>query len=422
MSRLLFVLCTFLFVVAERPTAGDDQAAELSAQVNRLVRQLDSDRLALREAAERELIQLGPAILDLLPTDSQRMSADQKTRLQRVCNKLQVTMAEETTKPSLVTLAGEMSFAAALTAIEQQTGNRIGGIRDRQIDVKVAFEETPFWPALDQLLDQAELDLQADHGQGGLALSARPPEQRDRSGAARYDGVFRFEPLQITGLRNLRTPEVNGLQVALRVTWEPRASVVSLKLPAGELHATDDREESLAAEGRLPTLVAEVDGQNTIDLNLRLRLPSRDAKRIAVLRGKIEATVLGRNQKFEFARLDETKDAEQSQAGATVVFEQIRKNQQLYEVRMRVRFDDAADSLESHRDWISRNKAYIIDGSGKPIQPAAEESFLRADNQVGRAYLFNLEDGPVGCRFIYETPGVVVRKTFAFEFENVDLP
>jgi hypothetical protein len=140
------------------------------------------------------------------------------------------------------------------------------------------------------------------------------------------------------------------------------------------------------------------------------------------LRGRIEATVLGRNEKFTFDRLSETEDEEQSSAAATVTFQQLRRNQQLYEVRMRVRFDDAADSLASHRDWISRNKAYIVDAAGKPIQPAAEESFLQGEDQVGRAYFFDLEKGTEGCRFVYETPGAVVRKSFQFEFKDIDLP
>lgn len=421
MSRLPILLCTLGGIAAAPHAVCGDRDAQLSAQVGRLVRQLDDDRLAQRIAAERELIELGPAILGLLPDAASRLSANQKDRLRTVRSKLELASARETAESSIVTLAGEMSLSDALAAIQRQTGNRIGGNHQRG-DVTAAFDKTPFWEALDQLLDQAQLDLIADYQQGGLAVAARPSGQRNRRGAASYSGLFRFEPLRVTALRNLRTPQVNNLQVALRVSWEPRASVIALKLPTGEIRATDDRGASLAVEGRHALLGAEVDGLNTIDLTLPLRLPDREAKQIAELRGQIEATVLGRKQTFEFTRLEETPDAEQSQAGVTLVFEQIRKSQKLYEVRIRVRFKNAADSLASHRDWISRNKAYMIDPSGRPVQPEAEESFLRSDDQIGLAYWFDLKNGPGGCRFVYQTPGAVVRKTFSFQFQDIDLP
>jgi hypothetical protein len=419
MPRLLITLCGLCLFGAANLAVADD-SAELAARVKRLVRQLD-DGLAKRVAAEEELLSLGPKILDLLPADSSRLSNQQKSTLRKVRSKLQVAAAQATTTASMITLEGEMTFADALAAIERQTGNKIGGFRERDVTVKVAFDKAPFWQAFDELLDQAKLDLTA-RDEMGLAISARPAEQRPRVGAASYDGVFRFEPLQINAVRSLRTPDVNRLQLTLQISWEPRASVISLRLPGSEIEATDDKGESLTVEGRRSSLGAEVDGLNMIDLTLPLRLPGRDVKQIKTLRGQIEATVLGRNQKFTFDRLSETKDEEQSSAGATVTFQQMRKNQQLYEVRMRVRFDDAADSLASHRDWISRNKAYIVDAAGKPIQPAAEESFLQGEDQVGRAYFFDLEKGTEGCRFVYETPGAVVRKSFQFEFKDIDLP
>lgn len=417
--RLLLVFCLFIPLIVTNWAAGGD-ASELGRQVNRLVRQLD-EGLARRNAAKSELLSLGPRILDLLPADSSRLSSQQRSTLADIRSKLQVAAAEATTKASLVTLNGEMTLAEAFSAIERQTGNRISGAPVRGETVRLALERVPFWQALDQLLDQAKLEVVRGN-EPGLEVAARPAEQQPRVGSASYDGVFRFEILQVTAVRSLRTPYVNALRVSLGIAWEPRAAVISLGIPAAKVAAVDDLGNSLVDGERRATLAAEVDGLTMVDLTLPFRLPTREAKQIKSLTGQLDATVLGRNQEFTFSRLSETKEEKQSKAGATVTFEALRKNQELYEVRMRVRYEDAGDSLASHRDWISRNKAYIVDSKGNAVLPAAEESFLRADNQVGRAYLFDLENGPDGCRFVYETPGAVVRKSFQFQFEDIDLP
>lgn len=111
MSRLPILLCTLGGIAAAPHAVCGDRDAQLSAQVGRLVRQLDDDRLAQRIAAERELIELGPAILGLLPDAASRLSANQKDRLRTVRSKLELASARETAESSIVTLAGEMSLS-----------------------------------------------------------------------------------------------------------------------------------------------------------------------------------------------------------------------------------------------------------------------------------------------------------------------
>jgi hypothetical protein len=65
-----------------KPTA--ESPVELKAAVGRLVRQLDDTQLARRESAEKELIGLGPAVVDLLPPVTRQMPAEVKERLARV--------------------------------------------------------------------------------------------------------------------------------------------------------------------------------------------------------------------------------------------------------------------------------------------------------------------------------------------------
>ena len=79
------------------------------------------------------------------------------------------------------------------------------------------------------------------------------------------------------------------------------------------------------------------------------------------------AMIPGRIETFRFTKLAGAKDVQQRIAGVTVTLEEVRKNNEAWEVRMLVRFDDAGDALASHRTWIFSNEAYLEGPDGKPI-------------------------------------------------------
>ena len=76
-----------LFVVAA--IAAED-AEDLQRSVHALTRQLADDRLAVREAAERQLMEIGPAALSYLPRPDEQMPAEILRRLKRVQQQLQL--------------------------------------------------------------------------------------------------------------------------------------------------------------------------------------------------------------------------------------------------------------------------------------------------------------------------------------------
>ena len=178
---------------------------DLKAEVRRLVRQLDAPQLAQREAAEAELLRRGPAMLDLLPPADDRTSAEVQQRLGRIRQKLQLAAADAVTKTSTITLhADAMPLSEILRAFQKQSGNTIDyDLRGEQFGqpsaepkLNVNFDATPFWPALDKLLDQAGLTLCPQVGQRALGVVAAPEgKPTARSDRASYSGPFRFEPV-----------------------------------------------------------------------------------------------------------------------------------------------------------------------------------------------------------------------------------
>src|SRR5262245_44492025 len=65
---------------AENPAAQQAEG-ELKAKAAALVRQLDSDEIAKRDGAEKELIALGPDVVQHLPAFTPRMPGELRLRL-----------------------------------------------------------------------------------------------------------------------------------------------------------------------------------------------------------------------------------------------------------------------------------------------------------------------------------------------------
>jgi hypothetical protein len=417
-------VCLVLQVTAQVTASDNRSTADIKDEVHRLVRQLDDNERSQREAAEKSLVELGVEALNLLPPITPRTPAEVKERLGRVRKTLETTIAESIAQPSLVTLAGEMSLTEALQAMEQQTGNRVTGYERRSGKVKVAFDKTPYWQALDEVLDQANLNINEFGGEASsLVLTARPEGQASRTETGVYSGVFRLEALRLESRRDLRNPTVNGMRLSLGVTWEPRVAPIGLRQQLSEITVVDDRGEALSVAGNQGALNASAElGMSAIEFGIPLPLVSREAKRIALLKGRFTALIPGRVESFEFADLGTARDVEQARAGVVVTFERLRQNVDLYELRMALRFDDAANALESHRGWVYQNEAYLTDKDGKKLENVGFQATRQETNEVGVAYLFDLPDGPEGCKFVYKTPALVLQLPVEYELKDIELP
>jgi len=420
----VLLLSTLLAGQTATPAEGN-----LQAEVRRLVRQLDSPQLAVREAAEANLLERGPAILAWLPTTG-RASAEVQLRLGRVRQKLQQQAAEASVKTSTITLhADAMPLAKVLEAFRQQSGNAILDDR-RQFGqlvtnptLKVHFDNAPFWSALDQVLDQAGLthypfsEQQAIHIVAASGASPAP-----RVGRACCTGPFRIEPIHILARRNLRQAD-GTLVVTLEVAWEPRLRIIALLQRMADIAAVDGHGDRLSvADDEAQLEVPVGGGASAVKFDVSLRLPSRETREIANLKGRLQAVIPGKIETFRFNRLSGVKNAEQRIAGVTVTLAQVRKRGKAWEVFLRVRFDDAGDALASHRTWIFDNPAYLEGPDGKPIAPDGYETTRQGKNEVGIAYLFAVDRPLEELSFVYKTPGTIMTGEYSYELKNLKLP
>lgn len=410
-------------------SAGASEA--LAAKVKTLAAQLDSNTLGERDTAEKALVEIGPDVLPHLPAVMARTPAEFKVRLTRIRNALVKAEVEATTKPALVTLAGEMLASEALAAISKQTGNKLVDYRERfgqegtDPKIQVAIDKLPFWQALDTVLDAANLTIyNFDEEKGALAYTSRGADAGPRFGRGSYAGIFRLQPKQIQATRDLGGSGMHSLKLTADAVWEPRVRPIVLEVALAEAVAKDENGNAIGIDSSEGTLEVPVETSNTaVEIEFPLVAPARTVNKLASFKGKLMAVLLGKVETFEFADVEKAKSVEQERGGVTVTVENCRKNGDVYDVSMRVRFDRAANALESHRGWIYDNESYLLDAKGNRIESAGLEATLLDVNAVGLSYKFDLDNAsPAGCKFVYKTPAAIIRIPMEFELKDIELP
>jgi hypothetical protein len=411
---------------------GQAKAAEKDGfedQVKSLVRLLNSPVLTSREEAQQKLIELGPRVLDFLPVPTERTSAEEKQRLGQIRDKLQKAQAEASVKATYVTLTGEKKLSEIVAEMQKQTGNAIVDQRERLDQqggdplVKVDFQNLSFWQAMDQLLDQTGLTVYPYVEQDAVGFENRPENDLPRmKRPVAYSGAFRMEAMDLLAKRNLRNTEDRRVQLTMEVAWEPRLDPITVQQRMTDIKALDDQGNPIELEDTEGVLEPQIlPGDLTTELLVPLKLPSRDVKQIASLKGKLTAMVPGRVETFRFNDLA-AKGVEQRRAGVAVILDQVRRNNEIWELRVLVRFDKAAGALESHRGWVFNNEAYLETKDGQRINYDGFETTRQTEQDVGMAYYFDLEKGPQGLTFVYKTPSIVTQLPIEYEIKNLDLP
>ena len=382
------------------------------------------------------MLQRGPAVLDLLPKETDRTPAEVRQRLARVRQKLQQRASDAAADASMVTLrARSMPLSAVLAAFEQQSGNRIVDYRRKfgqpatDMELKIDFERTPFWPALDRVLDQAGLTVYPFAERRAIGVIAKVGgKQTARFGRACYSGPFRFEATSIVARRDLLEQDGRSLIVTVEAAWEPRLRPIILLQRMADVTAVDRRGRPLpVADPQAQLETSPSSAASAMKLNLAFAPPSDDVRQIASLKGKLIATLPGRIETFRFRNLSAAKNVKHRIAGVTVTLEQVRKTThkaatETWEARIRVRFDDAGDALESHRTWIFDNAAYLEGPDGKPVSYGSYETTAQGENEVGVAFFFTVDKPIDRYSFVYKTPGSIITRGFDYELQDIPLP
>ena len=425
------------FCLTALPSAHSQADEQLVEKIDQLVRQLNDDRAQSRDEAEQALLKLAPsdgekvdAFLRLLPEPEEGMPEEVKLRLVRLRREIQSRQAKGAIEASRVTLAADgVPLADVFEEIHKQTGNRLSDFRQqfgqdapsRSVTLQIQDEE--FWPAIDELLDQAKLATYSFSGEDSLAIVNQEAGSVSRTGQACYAGPFRVEAVNIVAQRNLRNPGQQSSRLELEVAWEPRLRPIVLTQSVQDVKLTGDDGQPIAATSRQAVLDVEVQpGNHATELVIPFELPQRSVQRIDSLQGEISALVPGRVVDFKFKDLDKGSQEEQ-QGGVKVHVDRVHKNHGLWEVHMRLEVLSEEAGLESHRGWVFQNITYLIDKAGNEIDHAGMETTIQTEQEVGLAYFFEIPDGDISsCTWVYRTPAAIVRVPVKYVLRDLPLP
>jgi len=437
---IVTLLLTSHIAIAEEgnTTAGGDPKSnpKLERQISKLVAQLNDDRAADRDAAEKQLLELAGAgtaqsdeFLAALPRDNDQMPLAVRDKLARIRQQIEDRVSKAATQKTTITLsAQEMPLPEVFQAIEKQTGNKLIDNRNEEEGatspmITIELKDEPFWSAIDQILDQAKLGVYSYGGEEALSIVGRGSDEAPRTAAAVYHGPFRMEVLEAQAQRNLRKPNQKSLKLQVEFAWEPRLRPIALSQPVADISATAESGDQIAVAQ--PEAMQDVEvpsGTQAAEITLPFELPNRDVKKIATLKGKLHALVPGRFAKFKFDNLTQAAGKNQRLGGVQVTLDEVRKNGAVWEIHMRFALDEANGALQSHRGWVLQNLSYLVDNNGERIENAGFETTRQTPNEVGMAYLFDVPNGLDGLTWVYESPAAIVDLPVEYELKDIELP
>ena len=105
-----------------------------------------------------------------------------------------------------------------------------------------------------------------------------------------------------------------------------------------------------------------------------------------------------------------------------VTLDAVRKQNEIWEVHMRLGLEEDHQAFESHRGWAYQNVTYLLDKKGEPIEFAGLETTSQSPSEIGIVYLFDIPGGIENVTWVYETPAAIVLLPVEYEFKNIKLP
>lgn len=414
---------------------------ELIDRVDVLRQQLESPFIPQRDKAEQELLDLGIRVLDHLDPAEPTATTDVFERISKVRSELEKIVAAIATTSSHVTLIGKMTVGEALAALKKQTGNDVALTETtpdifskREIDLKI--ENVTFWEAFNSIAQQGEIAISpyaASAGQLRLAptpsamqqaVAPSPNKPKVRSALPPHcvSGIFAISITQINAFRNLVNPKLNFCNISTVVRWEPRITPISFQLPAASIKAVDEQNKPIKLTNSEAVFYGTVQSEIAeIEFFIPVELVNRSTKKIKTLTGTGEAMIAGRVETFRFKKLGRLNHGhQQTRAGATVTYQGIEKNDELFGLAIKLGFDAQHNALESYHSWVYDNKILLEDEKGEQIFPIAYDGIGQTKNEITVRYYF--ETNPSAMTLVYQTPASIVKVPIEIELTDIPLP
>lgn len=437
------------FCVAQRPIRdlaeidrGDvDSSMDAPSRDDVLdwIGQLDAGRRLTRDTAERKLIEAGPRwdrLLrrSLLPSDAPGGGGDNRpTELRQRLRRIQAAWSEQETSsstadPMWISLADVATLGEALEAISRQSGIEFQHTAETNAAIVGLPGPFSFWHAVDYITDQCNLDVYFYGGdRQTIRLVSRATDRPSRVDSAAYGGDYRLEPTMVTSNRFLHDPKLSGLNVSVEIAWLPGRTPVGLKLPVDQIVATLDTGQTLRPQSSARTIeIATNPDVCSAEFFLPLQRPTDRPRRLNAVSGELTALMPGPIETFSLP-LGEIGQP-QTIDRMTVRIESMIPDGPLHKLRVRARFAQPVDGVDSHHQFLADNEVDVLMPDQTTRQPLGLEIAGHSPAGMTVVYLFDL-DGNVadgrdfaGATMRYRSPTRLVPQQVAFVLRDIDLP
>jgi hypothetical protein len=398
-------------------TSIDPFAQLITAQLSKLKDGTPDEKAT----AEKTLVETGPRALAYLPRLPSSIGGEFRDAMNRIRDKIQAQAIGQYAQPSRINLSGKLSAADIFLELIDQSDNDLQLKELPGTSLEVNFADVSFWEALDQVLDDLQLDVGPQSGNGSLQIiPTKGPAVRSIGTA--YSGVFRFEPLRLDATRTVLPSHLSSLSLSLDVSWEPRLKPVYFHFPMSSLLAECDNGEILTAASPEAKPEYSPSESCSLEASIMMNLPSRDAKKILRLSGSMTASIPGAPVTIEFDKLENEETKEQKVGNLRVQVEQVKKMEEIYAIKIKAGLTNAGQTMDSFRGWLMANDAYILNAKGDRIANAGSELYEMTSESFGRTYYFELGEKLEGSRLIFEAPGAVTEQHVEFILKDLPLP
>ncbi len=400
-----------------------DRADKLESTVLQYIVDFENPSATKRDIAERMLIGLGPQILPTIRAiyEENRLQGESALRFSRVFQAVQRAELESQLATSTVTIQGEKTLSEIFELIEQQTGNKLQSQVEPSGPFLLDFAATPFWQAIDELTDSADMDIQPYGSSGSLTLVPTQEINSFRQRRGQYSGAFRIEPVSIVATRSFRNDAIDSLQIGLEIAWEPRLQPLLFDIDRDSLLGECDN-GALIESARTYSQEVSPNQSSQVEFDLALQRPPRDATEISRLSGKITAKVPGMPVPVAFKDLDQQLPIERRIGDIIATVERLRQNGEITQIDLLLKLNASNMRLDSFRNWLLVNEAYALDPSGQKIQNLGWQTYLMNESEVGITVNFQLEGSIAGHQFIFSAPAALIDHKIDFILENIPLP
>lgn len=428
-SSVCFFAIAIAVVAADEidgPSGGQIDSAVISQDdILDWIDDLSAPNRLVRVEAEQSLIDAGPKWFSSLPDITDEMPIETRQRLQRVIEAYQRTKDENAVaiESIEIDLHATKTLGEALEAISRQSGIEFEHPVEDSRAITPTPGRLPFWHAVDYVLDQSGLDVNLYGGsRDTISLVPRADERPSRVDSAAYAGNYRLEPTTISATRAIRTPSLSGLNLTLEVSWIPGRTPVGLIVPVGDMTGTLDDGKTLRPQLSARTIdVATTAEVSASDFYLPLQLPSTSAQRIKSIAGTLSAMMPGPTHSFEIP-LDQIS-VSFVQNEMSVSIQRIRQDAALHSIQISANLELPSEAMESHRQWLVQNEAYVMMADGTRRDHLGFEVFNQNSGGITIGYLFDLDgvQSPSGT-FVYRSPTSLTRQDVTFVINEITLP